>query len=154
VTRADESPREITGIVIPVPEAQPYAAHPHITLLAPFRPRARLDDPALRTELKTFFGAVAPMSFALVEVRRFPVGIDYLAPEPAEPFRVATMALAREFPDCPPYGGLFDDVIPHLTLDDGRAPVPLPIEVRASVAHLVHSHDSMWDVVAVFELGG
>jgi len=38
--------------------------------------------------------------------------------------------------------------------DDGRAPVPLPIEVRASVAHLVHSHGSMWDVVAVFELGG
>ena len=37
--------REITGIVIPVPEAQPYAAHPHITLLAPFRPRPRLDDP-------------------------------------------------------------------------------------------------------------
>ena len=154
MTRADESPREITGIVIPVPEAQPYAAHPHITLLAPFRPRALLDDPALRTELATFFGSVAPMSFALVEVRRFPVGIDYLAPEPAEPFRAATLALAREFPDCPPYGGLFDDVIPHLTIDDGRAPVPVPIAARASVAHLVHSHDTTFDVVAAFEFGG
>ena len=80
------------------PRPSAYAAHPHITLLAPFRPRALLDDPALRTDLKTFFGAVAPMSFALVEVRRFPVGIDYLAPEPAEPFRVVTLALARSSP--------------------------------------------------------
>lgn len=154
VPRSVERPREITGIVIPVPEAQPYASHPHITLLAPFRPRDRLDDPALRRELEAFFARVAPISFALVQVRRFPVGIVYLAPEPAEPFRATTLALAREFPDCPPYEGLFDNVIPHVTIDNGARPVPLPIAGHATVAHLVYSHDSVWDIVAAFDLAG
>ena len=156
MTRNDGTPREITGIVIPVPEAQPYAAHPHVTLLAPFRPRPRLDEPDLRTDLQDLLRVRRPADFALVQTRRFPVGIYYLAPEPAEPFRAMTLALAREFPDTPPYEGQFADVIPHLTIDETIDPpsVPLPIAVRASVAQLVYSHDSSWEVVATFDLGG
>jgi hypothetical protein len=144
--------REITGLVIPVPVAQPYAVHPHVTLLAPFGSRTRVEDPALHTELRGFFGAVAPFDFALVEVRKFPAGFFYLAPEPAWRFRDLTNALAARYPDFPPYEGQFTDVIPHLTLDEDAHPEPLPIRARASVAQLVHSHAGEWNVVAEFAL--
>ena len=29
------------------------------------------------------------------------------------------MAIAERFPDCPPYGGVFPDIIPHLTIAMG-----------------------------------
>ena len=148
----DRISREITGLVIPVPEAQPFAVHPHVTLLAPFGSRARVDDPALHTELQGFFGSVPAFDFALVEVRKFPAGFFYLAPEPAGRFRDLTHALAARYPDFPPYEGQFTDVIPHLTLDEDAHPEPLPIRAHASVAHLVHSHEGAWNVVAQFAL--
>ncbi|MGH8978736.1 MAG: 2'-5' RNA ligase family protein [Acidimicrobiia bacterium] len=151
---APEPAKEITGIVIPVPEAQRYADHPHVTLLAPFRARNRLDEPALRASLDNFFAVIAPLRFALVQARRFPVGIHYLVPEPADPFRAMTLSLAARFPDCPPYGGQFDDVIPHLTIREDAGPLALPIEVHAAVAQLVHSCGSTWDLVAEFALAG
>jgi hypothetical protein len=145
---------EITGIAVPVPEAQAYASHPHITLLAPFRPRNRLDDHRLRKDLRRFFARVAPFSFALVASRRFPDGIDYLAPEPADPFRTMTAELADRFPDCPPYGGQFDSVIPHLTVDRAVPTDVLPIRGHATVAQLVHSYAQAWDVVDTFGFRG
>ena len=49
-------------------------------------------------------------------------------PDPAEPFRRLTAALAAAFPDYPPYGGRHDDVVPHLTVAQsaGRLPTPPP----------------------------
>ena len=141
--------------MIPVPEAQPFAVHPHVTLLAPFRSRALLDDPALHTELKDVLRlGRRRFDFALVEVRSSRSGIDYLAPEPAEPFRVTHARARAELPDFPPYGGLFDDVIPHLTLDEDAHPVAPPDPGPRVGRALVHSHDSTWDVVATFDLGG
>jgi hypothetical protein len=148
----DGIPRDITGLVIPVPEAQPFAVHPHVTLLAPFGSRARVDDPALHTELLAFFGSVAAFDFALVEVRKFPAGFFYLATEPAVRFRELTNALAARYPDFPPYEGQFTDVIPHLTLDEDAHPEPLPIRAHASIAQLVHSHLGAWNVVGEFPL--
>jgi hypothetical protein len=145
--------KEVTGIVVPVPEAQAFAAHPHITLLAPFRPRERLDDDRLQDELGDFFAHRAPLDFALVAVRTFPDGHVYLAPEPDQPFRTMTLSLAARYPDCPPYEGQFEDVIPHLTIEDGAHPL-VPIRSRASVAHLVHSHGTAWDVVGTFHFTG
>ena len=112
---------EITGLVVPVPEAAAFAAHPHITLLAPFRPR-RLLDAKLQHELAALFAPVAAFDFRLVDIRVFPDGHVYLAPEPAEPFRELTNVLAVRYPDTPPYEGLFDDVIPHCTIDTERVP--------------------------------
>ena len=151
-TDHDRTSREITGLVIPVPEAQPFAVHPHVTLLAPFGSRARVDDPALHSELQGFFGSVPAFDFVLVEVRKFPAGFFYLAPEPAARFRDLTHALAARYPDFPPYEGQFTNVIPHLTLDEDAHPEPLPIHAHASVAHLVHSHEDAWNVVATFPL--
>ena len=149
----DETP-EITGIIVPVPEAQAFAPHPHITLLAPFRVRPLLGDDALHAEMREVFAGVPPFDFKLVEVRQFPDEHVYLAPEPDEPFRAMTFELSARFPDCPPYGGAFTDVIPHLTIDPGSEPELLPIEARATVAQLVYSYGITWDVIATFPLTG
>ena len=139
--------------MIPVPEAQPFAVHPHVTLLAPFGSRARVDDPALHSELHGFFGSVPAFDFALVEVRKFPrrVLLPRTRTRGAVPRPHRTRVAAR-YPDFPPYEGQFTNVIPHLTLDEDAHPEPLPIHAHASVAHLVHSHEGAWNVVATFPL--
>jgi hypothetical protein len=51
-------------------------------------------------------------------VERFSSGLVYLALNPAEPFKQLTEVLAAAFPDWPPYGGAFDDVVPHLSISE------------------------------------
>lgn len=87
----------------------------HVTLLGPFAPREEITDGVL-TELARFFADVTPFSFSLTGVSRFPSGTVYLSPSPAAPFRQLTHQLARRFPEYPPYGGAFDDVLPHLSI--------------------------------------
>jgi hypothetical protein len=145
---------DITGIVVPVqdPPGNPIpAAHPHVTLLAPFRPRPAL-DPALCAELGAFFATVPQIDLRLVAVREFPIGVRYLAPEPTATFVDLTRELARRYPDTPPYEGLYPDIVPHCTLDDDGPAPSLPIEQLVTEAHLVHSYDDTWDVVARFPL--
>ena len=40
----------------------------------------------------------------------------YLAPRPADPFVRLTMTIWSRYPDRPPYGGRYRDVVPHLTV--------------------------------------
>ncbi len=123
-------------VMIPVPELDPVVrprlarsspglvpADPddpvaHITLLGPFASHAHLTDGVL-DELADFFADVTPFGFSLRDVARFPGGTVYLAPDPAAPFRSLTHELMHRFPEYPPYGGAFDEVVPHLS-------VPLP----------------------------
>jgi 2'-5' RNA ligase len=44
----------------------------------------------------------------------------WLDPEPDEPFRQLTAAIWEAFPQYPPYGGAYDDVVPHLTIAQNR----------------------------------
>ena len=102
----------------------------HITLLGPFADRDAL-TPGVLSELRWFFADVTPFTFELTSLNRFPGGPVYLAPTPAAPFRHLTHELFRHFPEYPPYGGAFDDVVPHLS-------VPLlEGEELASVEHEV-----------------
>lgn len=39
---------------------------------------------------------------------------------PAQPFRDLTDAVSTAFPAHPPYGGVHDDVVPHLTVAERR----------------------------------
>jgi 2'-5' RNA ligase len=87
----------------------------HITLLAPFLPPDQIDDGVI-ADLARFFADVTPFGFTLGEVCEFPDGPTYLAPDPAAPIRKLTQELHRSFPEFPPYGGAFDDVVPHLTV--------------------------------------
>jgi 2'-5' RNA ligase superfamily len=125
---------------------------PHVTILYPFVPVATL------TGVRN---AVAEMALAMprFEVRwstvgRWP-GVVYLEPSPAEPFsRLTQLAVAR-FPNYPPYGGAFADVVPHLTVvENDRADLdaialtvssqlPFTSEVR-SLDVLVENDTGTW----------
>ena len=44
----------------------------------------------------------------------------WLAPEPDEPFRALVQAVVGAFPAHQPYGGIYDDSVPHLTVGELR----------------------------------
>ena len=67
-------------------------------------------------DLERYFSDVTTFGFSLAGVSEFPGGPTYLAPEPAAVFRRLTVGLLRVFPEFPPYGGAFDDVVPHLSV--------------------------------------
>jgi 2'-5' RNA ligase len=95
----------------------------HVTVLYPFRTPDRLDDDTLRA-VGEVARSVASFRVAFKEPASWP-GVVWLRPEPDEGFRALTEAAVARFPDCVPYGGQFDDAIPHLTvgqdLDEHRA---------------------------------
>ena len=117
----------------------------HITLLGPFASREELTSGVL-SELRWFFADVTPYRYELTRVSRFPGGTVYLTPDPSSPFRQLTHELARRFPEHPPYGGAFDDVVPHLSIpllpdedvdDVERELAPrLPVAAQATEAAL------------------
>ncbi|WP_203454331.1 2'-5' RNA ligase family protein [Jiangella aurantiaca] len=94
--------------------ADPAFTHAHITVLAPFLPTP---DAASLEAVAAILAATAPVAFTLRRLETFPNGVIYLPPEPAEPFRALTERFVAAFPQCPPYGGQFPDIVPHLTLD-------------------------------------
>lgn len=170
-----------SALVVLVPEAerlvQPFrdrfdpsaalGAPAHITLLYPFIAPERIDADTLDKATKCFSG-FAPIAFSLTEVRRFPAETLYLAPAPDEPFRQLTMAIWDRFPDTPPYGGAWPDVVPHLSLGrfadatelervaDERArgwETALPIRAHASTAVLLVNTTGRWAVGTTFKLG-
>ena len=113
---------------------------PHVTILYPFLPPDRLDA-AVRRELADIAAAHDAFDARFTAVGRFP-GLLYLAPEEAEPFVALTEACAERFPEYPPYGGLHDGIVPHLTVVEtdgaalpvdglvGRLEAALPFDVR------------------------
>ncbi|WP_199521593.1 2'-5' RNA ligase family protein [Jiangella anatolica] len=98
----------------------PAFTHAHITVLAPFLPAA---DSAALERVESLLAETPPITFALDRIETFPNGVIYLAPEPDGPFRELTERFVAAFPQCPPYGGQFPDIVPHLTLDQLSAEV-------------------------------
>ena len=123
----------------------------HVTLLFPFPPDED-PGPVLRD--------VRAFDVAFRELRRFAEAPAlYLAPEPASTFVSLTKALVARFPDWPPYGGAFAEIVPHLTvawgaaLDEAEAAVApsLPLHGRAREAVLLSEVElQRWQVRATF----
>jgi 2'-5' RNA ligase len=86
----------------------------HITLLVPFKPPDEINE-AVLDDLRRCFARFAPFEFSLASIRRF-TDVIYLAPEPDEPFRQLTLAIWERYPEAPPFGGKWPDIIPHLTV--------------------------------------
>jgi 2'-5' RNA ligase len=86
----------------------------HVTLLFPFVPREDLGEGVLRS-LERFFDVRAPFTLTLVELGTFPDAV-YAVPEPWDQLRRWIVSLSERFPEYPPYGGEFVDVVPHATL--------------------------------------
>ena len=104
----------------------PGAAHgvpAHVTITFPFVPAHDLTD-AVLDALAEIAANHSAFTFALTDVREFP-GVLWLLPEPEQPFRHLTRAVLDAFPAFPPFGGLFPDPQPHLTI--GRL---LPAELH------------------------
>jgi 2'-5' RNA ligase len=109
-------PRGLEGLRRRHDSAAAAGVPAHITLLYPFLSIGDL-GPATRRDLADIAGHVAAFDVRFASVGRFP-GVVYLVPEPATPFADLTAAIWSRFDDYPPYGGVHDDVHPHLTLAD------------------------------------
>jgi 2'-5' RNA ligase len=129
-----------SALIIAVPEAEPLVGEwrerydnarlgipAHITLLFPFVPAERLDD-EVREQLRELFAAQQGFSFLLTRLTDFPDETLWLAPEPAEPFRRLTELIFERYPAYPPYEGIHDEVIPHLTVTSGDASLRAEVE--------------------------
>ena len=136
-----------TALIVAVPEAEnavgalrlrhdssaALGVPAHVTILFPFVPREELDEEALAA----LVSAHESFDFELSSLETFP-GDDatYLAPVPAEPFTELTNAVWRRWPDFPPYEGVHDVVIPHVTVSDGGR---LDVELELPIA--AHAHE-------------
>jgi 2'-5' RNA ligase len=170
-----------SALVVLVPEAEalvkpfrdrydPSAAAgvpAHITLLYPFKAPEEVDDVMLR-KLRDCFVCLEPIQFSLANIQRFPVEVLHLAPEPDEPFRQLTLSIWKLFPETPPYGGKWLDIVPHLSVaqlaneqqltaiadDFAKASQgKLPIRAIASKVALMDNRSGRWRVRAMFSLG-
>jgi len=166
-----------SGLVVPIEAAEPLVEAwvdllpassrelpPHITVLWPFLAPEALDARVER-DLEALFSGVAPFGFALARVGGFP-DVVFLAPEPPEPFVGLTRLVWQRWPECPPFGGAYADVVPHLTVALDPAPSTrravedelarrLPAPARAECVLLVEeAEDGVLRERRRFALGG
>ena len=136
--------------------------HAHITVLAPWVTDPSADDLAIVADI----AERTPSSWVrLARIGEFPDGVLHLVPEPDDVLRSLTAQIAEAFPHHPPYGGAYDDVVPHLTLDR-RSPGIDAVSLAADLADLlpvempVERIDLQWwanhdcRLLASFPLGG
>jgi 2'-5' RNA ligase len=124
---------------------------PHVTLLVP----APRDVEAIAEVLFAF----AAFEVVFARLDRFP-GALWLAPEPAQPFARMIEALIQRFPGYPPYGGAFNEIVPHLTVaqsefDEAVSTLEpwLPLSTRAERAVLLEQVQAAhWRELATFDL--
>jgi 2'-5' RNA ligase len=169
-----------SALVVLVPEAEPLvkafrdrydpsaaAGVPaHITLLYPFRPPSEIDQETC-DKLRRCFQAFGAFGFSLAPIRRFPDGVLYLAPNPDEPFRELVLAIWDQYPETPPYGGKWPDIVPHLSVawvrdeqqcdkiaDDfaRTARGKLPIVATAAEVTLLEKRSHQWRTREKFRL--
>ena len=165
-----------SALVVPVPEAEPVVARwrlgldpaaaagipAHVTVLYPFLPLEDIDEGVI-TELRALLATSPAFAFHLAAVRWFGTDVVWLAPEPDQPFRSLTELVTIRWPECPPYGGTYEDVIPHLTIGDGgdrgemvqaagAVAGALPVAAMASEVSLLGSVGASWEVLASFAL--
>ena len=140
------------------PEAVARGIPLHVTVLFPFV----APDAVPASELQQLFGSFAPLEFSLTRLAEFP-GVVYAVPEPDRDLLILMRAVHGRFPETPPYGGEFDQVIPHATLAEGvpldavvdRCESLLPIPCRVDgVTLLVETREDRWAEGRRFALHG
>jgi hypothetical protein len=142
-----------TALIVPVPEAEPQVGElrlehdssaalgvpAHVTILFPFLATGELDEAAIADLISGF----PAFDFELDRVEQFPDGTTWLHPTPSLPFVDLTAAVCQRWPECPPYEGAFDEVIPHLTISNTPIDVQLelPIAARAREVMLIEEDE-------------
>jgi 2'-5' RNA ligase len=128
---------------------------PHVTLVVPFVPAAGIHED-IENRLRALFRRIEGFDYDLRRFEYFESGVLWLAPEPPRPFVDVVSAIVKEFPEYPPYEGVHEEFIPHVTVADSndqrlfeqiRSEVEprLPIRCRAEKAMLVmRGSDLRW----------
>ena len=140
-----------TAVLVLVPEAEAAVAEhrshldmaaswgvpAHLSVVYPFVPPAEVDDDVM-ARLAAAVGSVPAFDCVFSRSDWFGDDVLWLALEPDAPFRELTRAVVAAFPAHQPYGGVYDDVIPHLTVGELRlgSPAELQAAERAVHAHL------------------
>jgi 2'-5' RNA ligase len=123
-----------SALVIPIPEAEALVRSfrvkydpsallglpAHVTVLYPFKRPAEI-TPEVVESLGELLSGEASFNAQFTEFRRFP-DVLYLSPEPVKSFRHLTEIVAERFPETPPYGGRFAEIIPHLSVAHASDP--------------------------------
>ncbi|MFD2078286.1 2'-5' RNA ligase [Actinopolymorpha cephalotaxi] len=139
------TPPSESAVIVAVREAEPVVGHlrsrldpsaawgvpAHVTVLYPFVP-PELIDAAVLARAGEAIRTVASFRATFARVEWFGDQVVWLAPEPARAFAELTAAVCERFPEFPPYGGAFAEVVPHLTVGDG-APAA---ELRQAAEHV------------------
>ncbi len=170
-----------TAVIIPVGSAEAAVARyrnrldvaaswgvpAHVTVLYPFLPPEELGEQVIR-RLAAVFAAANTFDCTFARCRWFGEEVLWLAPAPDGPFRNLTRDVVKEFPAYLPYGGEFDDVVPHLTVGESSRGTPdelrqveaelgraLAIPARIEHALLIAGTDapSSWHTLATLPLG-
>jgi 2'-5' RNA ligase len=137
------------GLVEPVGVDNDLPAH--VTVLVP--------SPGEPIAVAEVLAPFDPFEVTFPRLERFSE-LVWLAPEPAEPFAAMTEAMLERFPEYPPYGGIHDRIVPHLTvaksqLDETAALVEPLLPLRSRVETVVlyqHVAARHWHEVETFVL--
>lgn len=169
-----------SALVISIPEAEPLVESfrnqydpsaalgvpAHVTVLYLFKSPQELTAEVIE-RLSRLFSRLPDFTTSFRASRQFP-SVLYLSPEPAESFRRLTESVVERFPETPPYGGQFTEIVPHLTVaqvsDPQRlgeivadfervAQEHLPIQARVTEVTLMDNESGYWQVRHRFALG-
>ncbi|MER5808511.1 2'-5' RNA ligase family protein [Streptomyces sp. NPDC002033] len=165
-----------TALIVRIPEAEPavrgwrdrldpsaQAGVPaHVTVLFPFLDESRIDA-LVYSALADVLGGHQAFDLRFERCGRLPE-VLYLAPEPDTQLRQLTEAIADRWPEAPPYGGRFAEVVPHLTIAQGQEyavmeeieadlAVELPFTSHVAAVELMVHDGVRWQERASFALG-
>ena len=139
----------------------------HVTILYPFVLPVAITSHVVAAAAAAVV-SVPAFSCVFARTAWFGHEVLWLAPEPAAPFRALTTAVHAAFPQCPPFGGIYPDVVPHLTIGDRPAggsgalkaaeaevAAALPVRTHVSCAWLMTGTQAAasWRVAAELPLG-
>ncbi|MEV4940455.1 2'-5' RNA ligase family protein [Streptomyces zaomyceticus] len=165
-----------TALIVRIPEAEPFVSEwrerfdpsaqagvpAHITVLFPFLDESRVDA-VVHSALADVLGGHPAFDLRFERCGRFP-GVLCLAPEPDTQLRQLTEAIADRWPEAPPYGGRFTEIVPHLTIAQGQEDAiletveadladGLPFTSHVSSVDLIVHDGTNWQQRASFTLG-
>jgi 2'-5' RNA ligase len=169
-----------TALIVEVPAAEPLVADlreehdvagegvpAHVTVVYPFLPGMEIDA-SVHARLRAHFATLDAFDYTFTRVGHFEQRNVHLQPEPPERFVALTAGVVEKWPECPPYGGVHEVVIPHLTIGDlleedeavelmrvlrGRLATNGPINGRATDVSLLTLHGDRWSTTARYPLG-
>jgi len=169
-----------TAVLVLVPEAEravaEHRAHldmaaswgvpAHLSVVYPFVPPGDVDEHVL-AGLATAIGTVPAFDCVFRRTEWFGADVLWLAPEPDAPLRQLVRAVVAAFPEHLPYGGLYEDPTPHLTIGELRlgsadelgaaeqavhAHLPIPARVDRAVLLAGRPERASWQPVTEFPL--